>query len=394
MTRLLFVDDDPAILRIFQRMFTRPDTQVDVAQDAVRALPLIEKNDYDVVISDFSMPGMSGAELLARACELRPDSMRILVTAHTDFGAAVAAINRGEVFRIARKPWDDDDLRFSLKLAVETRRANLERREMARQLAEKNGALATANARLRQLNQRLDAAVQQRTVNLLDALINALDFRDTETLNHSKRVSAYARRLGEELRLSSHELVVVAQGALLHDIGKIGVPDAVLLKPGKLDEQEWELMRRHPALGSDLLAPIEFLREAREIVFQHHERFDGGGYPSRIAGDAICIGARIFAVVDTYDAITSDRPYRKGAPYAPARAEILRVTGSQLDPVVTEAFARISEAEWHKIREEVEHGSSTATMVCERSRELGEEFELKGNELAASILPMLGQAVG
>ena len=376
MCRLLFVDDDPAILRIFQRMFSRT-CQVDVAPDGETALGMLEQDDYDVIISDFSMGRMNGAELLAHARAHHPDTMRILITAHTDFNAAVAAVNKGEVFRLVRKPWDDEDLRFCIKAAIDDRRGHVERREMAKMLAEKNRALANANGDLRRLNMHLDAMVQERTNNLLDALISALDFRDTETLNHSKRVSAYARRLGLELGLSPEELQVVSQGALLHDIGKIGVPDAVLLKPGALDEEEWALMKRHPALGADLLKPIDFLRTAREVVLQHQEKFDGTGYPGGLKGSEICIGGRIFAVVDTYDAITSDRPYRKGAPYAKARAEIERVAGTQLDPMCTAAFGCVPESDWHEIRELVDQGSLTAALLrCEApASPLGESLD-------------------
>src|SRR5205814_1743600 len=133
---------------------------------------------------------------------------------------------------------------------------------------------------------------------------------DNETQLHSRRVSAYAHRLASELRLDEDTCRVVEQGALLHDIGKIGVPDSVLLKQGALDEGEWKVMRRHPGIGGDLLSGADFLGGAREIVAQHHERYDGRGYPLGLAGKAICVGARIFAVVDTYDALTSDRPYR------------------------------------------------------------------------------------
>ena len=390
MDRLLFVDDDPAILRIFRRMFASPSCTVEIANSAEEALPMIAQADFDAIISDFSMTGMNGAEFLERAYALRPSTMRILVTGHTDFGAAVAAVNRGCVFRIVRKPWQDDDLRFLVKLAVETRRGEQERREMSQMLAEKNRALACANSDLRRLNQHLDAMVRERTANLLDALISALDFRDTETLNHSKRVSAYALRLGRELGLSGDELSVVAQGALLHDIGKIGVPDSVLLKPGALTEEEWDLMRRHPALGADLLKPIEFLRDAREIVLQHQEKFDGTGYPARLKGVEICIGARIFAVVDTFDAITSDRPYRKGAPYEKARLEIERVAGTQLDPRVTAAFSNVAESVWASIRDQVESGSSTMKLLAD-SMCPAEELEAVGlSALPAVVLKAVG----
>src|SRR6185295_10364020 len=156
------------------------------------------------------------------------------------------------------------------------------------------------------INQRLDALVEERTTNLLDGLVSALDTRDSETQWHSRRVGRYARRLAEEMGIGGRELDDIERGATLHDIGKIGVRDAVLLKPGPLDEREWVEMRRHPALGYEILRGIGFLERASLIPLHHQERWDGTGYPQALRGNDICVGARIFAVVDTYDAITSD----------------------------------------------------------------------------------------
>src|SRR5438046_10723454 len=150
------------------------------------------------------------------------------------------------------------------------------------------------------------------------------------------------------------QLDTIERGSLLHDIGKIGVRDAVLLKPGPLDASEWSEMREHPRLGWALLQRIEFLREASEIVLQHQERFDGKGYPSGLKGEPIVMGARLFAVADTYDALTSDRPYRKAQPHDAAIAEMKRVAGTQLDPAGVDAFCGLPEAEWKRIRTDVE----------------------------------------
>jgi putative nucleotidyltransferase with HDIG domain len=186
-------------------------------------------------------------------------------------------------------------------------------------------------------------------------MVAVLDYRDTETQWHSRRVSRFTKRLAEELGVSDErDLRTIEMGSLLHDIGKIGVRDAVLLKPGPLDQEEWVEMREHPRLGWALLQRIEFLREASEIVLQHQERYDGSGYPAGLKGESIVLGARLFAVADTYDAITSDRPYRRAQPHAAAVAEIRRVSGTQLDPRVVDAFCGVSEADWLRIRAEVE----------------------------------------
>jgi putative nucleotidyltransferase with HDIG domain len=170
-------------------------------------------------------------------------------------------------------------------------------------------------------------------------------------------VSLYAARLAQAMGLDEVTVRVVEQGALLHDIGKIGVPDSVLLKPGPLTDDEWKVMKRHPGIGYDLLRSIDFLDGARDIIVQHQERFDGNGYPRALRGEDSSVGARIFACVDTYDAITSDRPYRKGRPYEVAREEIQRCAGTQLDPKVVEAFVSVPEGSWHDIRDQVREAS-------------------------------------
>ena len=353
MNHILFVDDDPLLTRAFRRMFQAPAFHVETAADGPAALALAEAHPPDVILADYQMPLMNGAELLGKVRKRWPDVVRMLVTGHSDFRAAVDAVNQGEVFRILRKPWDDQEMRFSVKLALEMRQLARDRDSLARAIAEKSVAEQKAHDELVTLNENLEAIVHRRTRDMLDALSGALDVRDNETELHSRRVSAYAHRLAVELELPGDECRVVEQGALLHDIGKIAVPDAVLLKPGALDDEEWAVMRRHPMVGADLLASADWLSGVREIVAQHQERWDGQGYPLGLSGDAICVGARIFAVVDTYDAVTSDRPYRQGRPYQAARDEIERVAGTQLDPAVVEAWLRVPEQVWVQIRHSV-----------------------------------------
>ncbi len=188
----------------------------------------------------------------------------------------------------------------------------------------------------------------------LAALSGALDLRDNETEGHARRVTQYALRIAGECGIAGDELVAIERGALLHDIGKIGVPDSILLKPGKLTDEEWIVMRSHPLLGWQMIRNIRFLEEAAPIVLHHHERFDGGGYPHGLAGEQIPLGARIFAISDTFDAMTSDRPYRRALPYPIAAAEISRCAGTQFDPVVVECFLAVPEPEWDGIRAVVE----------------------------------------
>ena len=190
-------------------------------------------------------------------------------------------------------------------------------------------------------NARLYAALEKAYDDTLEALTAALDVRDRDTEGHSRRVAALALAIGREMGLGPQQLQALYRGGLLHDIGKIGIPDRILHKPGPLDEAEWAVMRRHPTLGFQVLRGIDFLMAGSEVVLHHHERYDGRGYPAGLAGEAIPLVARVFAVADAYDAMTSPRPYRAPVEPAAAVAEIVRNAGSQFDPAVVRAFLRV-----------------------------------------------------
>jgi len=346
--RLLVVDDEAPILHALQRTFEAAGYEVIACADPAEALDRLREKPFQVLSADYMMPGMTGAEFLAQAKSLQPETIRILLTAAHDFSAAVDAINNGEIFRILAKPWNRVELLGTVRQAFDTYAL----REKNRQLT---AIVHSQNAELAALNKGLEALVEERTTNLLDGMVAVLDYRDTETQWHSRRVSRFTKRIAQQLGITDgHTLRTIEMGSLLHDIGKIGVRDAVLLKPGPLDQEEWVEMREHPRLGWALLQRIEFLREASEIVLQHQERFDGSGYPAGLKDESIVLGARLFAVADTYDAITSDRPYRRAQPHAAAVAEIQRVSGTQLDPRVVDVFCSVSEADWMHIRAEVE----------------------------------------
>ncbi len=204
---------------------------------------------------------------------------------------------------------------------------------------------------------------------LVESLAAALDAREHETGQHSKRVACHTQVLARRFTQDSAILQQIYWGALLHDIGKIAIPDAILLKAGPLNENEWAIMRSHPRRGYDILAGVPFLRQAAEIVLCHEERYDGGGYPQGLAGEAIPWGARLFAIIDTLDAMTSDRPYRRGLPFDQAKAEIVAQSGTQFDPKAVEAFL----AEEAVLREMVAAKCSQAseTSLQEAVREKG-----------------------
>jgi response regulator RpfG family c-di-GMP phosphodiesterase len=352
---VLYVDDEPALCRAFSRIFhERRDLQIVAVGSPDEALALLGREAFDVIVSDLRMPGMSGLELLATARRRAPDTRRLLVSGYADFESALDAINEVGIDRLLTKPWQNEEVRGAVDGALKVALLQRENERVQRENARVNDELRRRTAELERVNQRLDALVEERTSNLLDGLVSALDLRDSETQWHSRRVGRYARRLGREIGIDGRELDDVERGATLHDIGKIGVRDAVLLKPGPLDDKEWAEMRRHPALGSEILKGIGFLERARLIPLHHQERFDGTGYPQGLKGEEICVGARVFAIVDAYDAITSDRPYRKCRTYEVARQEIEKFAGTQFDPAIVAAWLRVPQAEWDAIREELE----------------------------------------
>jgi putative nucleotidyltransferase with HDIG domain len=198
---------------------------------------------------------------------------------------------------------------------------------------------------------RLVAALHDSSEVTLEALVTALDARERETRAHSRRVSEYAVHLAATMGIVGEEIEVVRRGAMLHDIGKIGISDAILLKPGPLSQAEWAQIHKHPEIGYWILNGIQPLRNAAEIVLCHHEHYDGRGYPRNLKGAEIPLGARIFSVVDSLDAMTSDRPYHRGKSYEEARNEIMRNSGTQFDPSVVQCFLAVPPTVWEEIRE-------------------------------------------
>jgi putative nucleotidyltransferase with HDIG domain len=345
--RVLIVDDDELILKALSRILEAAGFEVLCYLSPEEALDAIEVEAPMVVISDYMMPTMDGIAFLKAARARYPSAVRILCTAAEDFRVALQAVNAGEVFRIISKPWHQQELLGTVTQAAEAVKLRQENERLTAEVQRQNG-------QLREVNLRLEEMVQRRTQALLEGLIAALDYRDAETQWHSRRVSLYARRLAEALGMTEPDLTVIEHGALLHDIGKIGVRDLVLLKPGPLTNEEWTEMRRHPELGWALLQRVDYLRPASAIVLQHQEKWDGTGYPKRLKAEEIVIGARIFHVVDTLDAITSDRPYRRSRPFLDAREEIFRCRGSQFDPTVVDAFLKVQPEDWERIRLDVE----------------------------------------
>jgi response regulator RpfG family c-di-GMP phosphodiesterase len=353
MDRLLFVDDEPFVLKALKRTFELEGYEVVTASRPAEALEILGAGHQFVVIgSDYRMPEMDGAQFLQQAREVAPQSYRLLISAVEEFQAAVDAVNRGEIFRFIPKPWNHADLLHIVRSAVEEYHLRRNYQEMTTLLHSKNAALES-------LNLSLERRVHERTRNLIDGLVAALDQRGSEK-THSRKVAAWSLRLGEEMGLDKEALATVEQAALIHDVGKIGIPDGILGKRAPLTPEEWEQMKRHPELGYRLLAGIPYLEQARKIVIQHHERWDGKGYPFGFRGEEIHPGARILHVAEAYEAITNPRAFRDPRSPRTARTEILRCAGTQFDPSVAEAFAAIALTEWEAVGRDAVPASSTA----------------------------------
>jgi putative nucleotidyltransferase with HDIG domain len=350
---ILVVDDESAVLGIVVALLERSGYDVSAAADAENAmLHLQDDPGCDLVLSDVMMPGGNGLNLLDLIGRDHPGVPVVMLTAVHDVHVATNAFRRGAIDYLL-KPFEGAQLISAVARALELGRLMKQNAAYRQNLEE---IISARTSRLRATMKDLERSYDFT----LEAMGDALDLRDAETEGHSRRVTAYTIALAREMGLDAEQLRVIARGAFLHDIGKIATPDRILLKPGKLDPEEIEIMREHCARGYEMVRKIPFLREASEIVYSHQETFDGSGYPRGLRGEEIPLGARIFAIADTLDAMTSDRPYRKGRSFAEARQEIARCSGSQFDPAIVEVFLGMPEGLWHDLRREVERGSSGA----------------------------------
>ena len=347
---ILVVDDESAVLGVVVAMLERGGYDVTAAADAQQALLHLQDDPgCDLVLSDVMMPGTDGLTLLDLICENYPGVPVVMLTSAHDIDVATNAFRRGAIDYLL-KPFDRGQLLGVVTRALEHGRL-LKQNVAYRQNLEEIISARTSRLRATMLD-------LERSYDItLEAMGDALDLRDAETQGHSRRVTAYTIALAREVGLETEQLRTIARGAFLHDIGKIATPDRILLKPGKLDPEEIDIMREHCARGYEMVRKIPFLHSASEIVYAHQETFDGSGYPRGLHGDEIPLGARIFAIADTLDAMTSDRPYRKGRSFAEARDEIVRCSGSQFDPSIVKAFMDMPEVVWTDLRQEVERGS-------------------------------------
>ena len=351
--RILVVDDEESIRVVICAMLGTAGYRCTAAASGSEALDLLSSGaEFELMLSDLMMAEMQGDVLLELAKQRSPDMPVIMVTAVSDLSVALDAIRNG-AYDYLTKPFDREQLLDRVRRALENRRLRLENLRFQLHLeslvAEKTAQLRQINADLQRANEELKRSHDM----MLEALGDALDLKDAETEGHSKRVTAFTIAIARAMGLSAEEVEAIAHGAFLHDIGKMAIRDSVLRKPGPLDPEEVEEMQKHCELGYQMVRKIPFLKDAAEIVYTHQERWDGSGYPRRLKGEEIPLGARIFAIADTLDAITSDRPYREAQNYQTAREEIERWAGRQFDPVIVKVFLNMPQSIWETLRLQV-----------------------------------------
>jgi putative two-component system response regulator len=344
--RVLIVDDEPAIRIVLRTLLNTGEYEVIEAPDGDTALELIRAFNPDAILCDLLMPGIDGIELLRRVKEIDDTVAFVLVTGAGTTRDAVEAL-RLQADDYLAKPFQVDEVLHSLSRALAYRRLLRENRGYQRELEK----------RVREQTERME----QLFVDALLTIANAVETRDGYTGGHVERVTLYAVATGAALGLEPERLRSLAAAALLHDVGKIGIPDHVLTKPGRLTPEEYQVMQGHPAIGAAILRQSPFLQSAVDGVLHHHERWDGTGYPGRLAGERISVEGRILAVVDAYDAMVTTRPYRERCPAEAAVDELRRCAGSQFDPAVVEAFL-------HSMREGFSGGTEVPCVHAVRQR--------------------------
>ena len=328
-TVILIVDDEASIRRLVLKKLSGEGYQCQEAGNAEQALDKLTKEPVSLVLLDVKMPGKSGMELLPEIKARFPDTAVVMATATTDINIAIECMKLG-AYDYITKPFDLEDILFSVQRALEKRRLDLEIREYREHLEDKVAEQA--------------GRIRASFFNAIRALANALEARDKYTGGHSQRVTDIAATITRKMGLSPEVTDTVILAGLAHDIGKIGISEFILNKPSSLTAEEFRQIQKHPEIGERILSPVAADEEILRLVRNHHEHYDGSGYPDGLRGKQIPLGARILAVADAFEAMTSERPYRKALSPQAAYAEIERCKGTQFDPEVVDILLKDRDA--------------------------------------------------
>ena len=364
--RVLIVDDELSVRKMLGVMLTQSGAGCTHVSNPEEALTELQAHSFDAVISDLRMGPTSGMDLLEEVHRRYPEVAFLMATGVADVRVGVQAMKQGADDYLL-KPFDMDVVLTSLGRALEKKHLEREVQEYRRHL---ESMVAERTQQLEAAMRRLERSYSAT----LEALGSAIDLRDGPTAGHSRRVLAYSIKLANILGGLEAQLKNIAMGAWLHDVGKLAIPDRILLKPGALTDEERTIMQRHVQIGYDLIKGIPFLSEASELILAHHERWDGRGYPRGLRGEEIPVSARIFAVADSLDAITSERPYRAALPFSAGRQAIESGSGKQFDPEVAKAFLGLPDEVWASI------GATAAARPLEPLSSLCEQTAAFANE--------------
>lgn len=333
--RVLIVDDEPVVRRILRQRLSAEGYHCEEASSAQEAWERLAESPPELVVLDIKMPGKSGLELLPEIKKLNRDTAVIMATAITDTATAIGCMKGGASDYLV-KPFNLDEVSISVQRALEKRRLEIDNRTYRQHLEE------MVTERTADLNQAVDR-LKIASLDTIHRLARAAEYRDEGTGTHIQRMSQYSAAIARKLGLDEKRVENILYAAPMHDVGKIGIPDRILLKPGSLDEDEWGVMRSHPLIGAEILrgADAEFIRLAEIITLTHHEKWDGSGYPRGLKGSEIPLAGGIVAVADVFDALTSARPYRPALSVAESLEIIQQGRGSHFDPDVADAFSDI-----------------------------------------------------
>jgi putative two-component system response regulator len=333
--RILVVDDEPAIREVIQEYLSMEGYHVTTASDGVQAVEKIRQQEFDVVVTDLSMPNMDGFGLMRHAQQIQPLTSIIVLSGQGTFENAIEAVHRGAYDFVAKPVRDFKSFKITIDRGLEHKsllvnKANYQR-DLEVQVEEQTRELARTNRLLKQYADELESV----SLSFITTLLTALEEKDRYTAGHSRRVTWYAVGAARNMGISGHDLWLLQTAGQLHDMGKLMIDLSYVNKPGPLNDDEWEIMKEHPAMADRFLAPLPFLEDVRPIIRHHHERMDGSGYPDGLSGDDVDLLTQILAVADSYDAMTSRRSYRDPWPREEAMTELKRWIGTYWyeDPV-------------------------------------------------------------